>query len=149
MRVGFVFQLGTLDQWITLVPRSRHFGGHQWYFVCPVMNRDCSVVWLPPGANNYELGQFQKFLAVGAVHRLHHVNWTGQGDVNFGLFFTFWDSLLGTLKLASERAPSAGDIGIQDYPCFPQHYMTQLMLPFTNHQAVSTVDQASKRVSKV
>ena len=88
---------------------------------------------------NYELGQFQKFLAVGAVHRLHHVNWTGQGDVNFGLFFTFWDSLLGTLKLASERAPSAGDIGIQDYPCFPQHYMTQLMLPFTNYQAVSTV----------
>jgi len=88
---------------------------------------------------NFELGQFQKFLAIGAVHRLHHVNWTGQGDVNFGLFFTFWDSLLGTLKFASQRAPSAGDIGIQDDPCFPQHYMTQLMLPFTNYQAVSNV----------
>ena len=43
------------------------------------------------------------------------------------------------LKLASERAPSAGDIGIQDHPCFPQHYMTQLMLPFTNYQAVSNI----------
>ena len=46
-------QIGDLDQRIILVPRPRHFGGHQWYFVCPVMNRDCSVVWLPPGANRF------------------------------------------------------------------------------------------------
>jgi sterol desaturase/sphingolipid hydroxylase (fatty acid hydroxylase superfamily) len=59
---------------------------------------------------DFELGPFQKLLAVGSVHRLHHVNWAGQGDVNFGLFFTLWDSLLGTLKLQSERAPSSGDI---------------------------------------
>ena len=52
-RVGFAFKSGDLDQWIILVPRPRHFGGHQWYFVCPVMNRDCSVVWLPPGANRF------------------------------------------------------------------------------------------------
>jgi sterol desaturase/sphingolipid hydroxylase (fatty acid hydroxylase superfamily) len=90
---------------------------------------------------DYSLGPFQKFLAVGPVHRLHHVNWTGQGDVNFGLFFTFWDSLLGTLKLGSERAPSVGDIGIQDHRHFPQHYMTQLVLPFTDYQADSTVEQ--------
>jgi len=87
---------------------------------------------------NYELGPFQKFLAVGAVHRLHHVNWAGQGDVNFGLFFTFWDSLLGTLKLASERTPSAGDIGIQDHPSFPQHYIRQLILPFANRRKASS-----------
>ena len=49
----FRIQLADLDQWITLVPRPRHFGGHQWYFICPVMNRDCSVVWLPPGANRF------------------------------------------------------------------------------------------------
>jgi hypothetical protein len=46
-------QLGDIDQWITLVPRPRHFGGHQWYFLCPALNRDASVVWLPSGANRF------------------------------------------------------------------------------------------------
>ena len=46
-------QIGTFDQTITLVPRSRHFGGHQWYFVCPVMNRCSSVLWMPPGAKRF------------------------------------------------------------------------------------------------
>jgi hypothetical protein len=46
-------QLGSLDQWITLVARPRHFGGKQWYFVCPVMNRLASVVWRPPGATRF------------------------------------------------------------------------------------------------
>jgi hypothetical protein len=46
-------QIGDLDQRIILVPRPRHFGGYQWYFVCPVMNRDCSVIWLPPGASRF------------------------------------------------------------------------------------------------
>ena len=46
-------QLGSLDQTITLVPKPRHFGGYQWYFVCPVMNRYSSVLWMPPGANRF------------------------------------------------------------------------------------------------
>jgi hypothetical protein len=46
-------QLGGLDQTIPLVPKPRHFGGYQWYFVCPVMNRYASVLWLPPGANRF------------------------------------------------------------------------------------------------
>jgi hypothetical protein len=41
------------EQTIFLVPRARHFGGYQWYFVCPVMNRDCSVLWMPPGATRF------------------------------------------------------------------------------------------------
>src|SRR6476660_4067734 len=84
---------------------------------------------------NYTLGPVQKFLAVGLVHRLHHVNWAGQRDVNFGLFLTCWDRFLGTLKLSAERAPRAGDIGIQDSPGFPQHYLTQLVLPFAIYRA--------------
>lgn len=96
---------------------------------------------------DYELGPFQKYLAVGPVHRLHHVNWAGQGDVNFGLFFTLWDNLLGTLKLGSERPPSAGDIGVQDCHGFPQHYMTQLVLPFTNYQADGMIEQRVQPVS--
>jgi hypothetical protein len=49
----FRIQIGDLDQLITLIPRPRHFGGYQWYFICPAMNRDCSVIWLPPGANRF------------------------------------------------------------------------------------------------
>jgi hypothetical protein len=28
-------QIAGVDQRIILVPRARHFGGRQWYFVCP------------------------------------------------------------------------------------------------------------------
>jgi sterol desaturase/sphingolipid hydroxylase (fatty acid hydroxylase superfamily) len=79
---------------------------------------------------DYELGPLQGVLAVGSVHRLHHVNWAGEGDVNFGLFFTFWDRLLGTFRLDSDHAPRAGDVGIEDSPDFPQAYVTQLLAPF-------------------
>ena len=40
----FRIQLGSLDQRIRLVSHPRHFGGRQWYFVCPVMNRIVSVL---------------------------------------------------------------------------------------------------------
>jgi hypothetical protein len=46
-------QLGRLDQTIILVPKPRHFGGYQWYFVCPAMNRYSSVLWMPPGATRF------------------------------------------------------------------------------------------------
>src|SRR6476619_6032954 len=46
-------QLGDLDQTIILVPKPRHFGGYQWYFVCPVLNRYASVLWLPPEAERF------------------------------------------------------------------------------------------------
>ncbi|WP_390894378.1 hypothetical protein [Bradyrhizobium diazoefficiens] len=46
-------QLGSLDQRIILVSRPRHFGGRQWYFVCPAMNRLVSVLWRPPGATGF------------------------------------------------------------------------------------------------
>jgi len=46
-------QLGSLDQRIILVSRRRHFGGRQWYFVCPVRNRLASVLWRPAGATRF------------------------------------------------------------------------------------------------
>jgi sterol desaturase/sphingolipid hydroxylase (fatty acid hydroxylase superfamily) len=79
---------------------------------------------------DYRLGPFRHLLSIGANHRLHHVNWSGEGDVNFGVFFTLWDRALGTFRLSSERAPLAGDIGVQDQPCYPQNYCAQLALPF-------------------
>jgi hypothetical protein len=49
----FRIQLGSLDQWITLVSRPRHFGGGQWYFVCPFTKRPASVLWRPNGATQF------------------------------------------------------------------------------------------------
>jgi hypothetical protein len=46
-------QLGNLNQTINLIARPRHFGGRQWYFICPVRNRSASVLWKPPGATRF------------------------------------------------------------------------------------------------
>ena len=45
--------LDELNQWIVLVPRPCRFGGRQWYFMCPTMNRRASVLWKPPGATRF------------------------------------------------------------------------------------------------
>jgi hypothetical protein len=47
---SLVLSLGPLEQRIDLVAVPRHFGGAQWYFVCPVLGRRASVLWMPPGA---------------------------------------------------------------------------------------------------
>jgi len=46
-------QAPNIDQRITLVSCPRHFGGRQWYFVCPVTHRRASVLWMPPGAKEF------------------------------------------------------------------------------------------------
>jgi sterol desaturase/sphingolipid hydroxylase (fatty acid hydroxylase superfamily) len=74
---------------------------------------------------DYRLGPFGSLLSIGATHRLHHVNWAGEGDFNFGLFFTFWDRALGTFRPSSERMPVAGDIGVQDRPGYSQRNWAQ------------------------
>jgi hypothetical protein len=50
-------KIGGLEQSIILVPRPRHFGGRQWYFICPCMNRRASVLWKPPGARYFACRQ--------------------------------------------------------------------------------------------
>jgi hypothetical protein len=49
----FRIQVGRLDQRITLVSEKRHFGGRQWYFICPVKNRRAAVLWKPNGATRF------------------------------------------------------------------------------------------------
>jgi hypothetical protein len=49
----FRIQLGQLDQRIGLITQARHFGGQQWYFVCPYSHGPASVLWKPPGAQSF------------------------------------------------------------------------------------------------
>ena len=45
---------------------------------------------------DYTVGPFRWLLATNEVHRFHHRREPQLGDVNFGLFTTLWDHLLGT-----------------------------------------------------
>ena len=49
-------QIGKIDQIIKLVAHERHFGGQQWYFICPVLQQLCSVVWKSSGASRFASG---------------------------------------------------------------------------------------------
>lgn len=53
----FRIRIGQLDQRINLVSQPRHFGGRQWYFICPSTNRRVSVLWKPPGAHEFACRQ--------------------------------------------------------------------------------------------
>ena len=46
-------QVGELDQQIRLSTFPRHYGGRQWFVVCPVTNRRASVLWLPRGERQF------------------------------------------------------------------------------------------------
>jgi hypothetical protein len=50
-------QAPSVDQRINLVSRPRHFGGRQWYFICPFENKRASVLWMPPGAKEFRSRQ--------------------------------------------------------------------------------------------
>ena len=41
------------SQFFILNAQPRLFGGRQWYFQCPVTNRQVSVVWKPDGAEQF------------------------------------------------------------------------------------------------
>lgn len=42
-----------IDQTVRLIGCPRHFGGVQWYFVCPVQNQYVSVLWSFPGRRHF------------------------------------------------------------------------------------------------
>jgi hypothetical protein len=45
--------VGQVRQRIKLIARPRHFGGRQWYFLCPDTGQLASVLWLPLGARHF------------------------------------------------------------------------------------------------
>jgi hypothetical protein len=54
----FQVRFNDREQHMRLVARPRHFGGRQWYFVCPRTYRQATVLWMPPGANFFACRQF-------------------------------------------------------------------------------------------
>src|SRR5262245_34597790 len=49
----FSIRIDEFEQRIALVTLPRHLGGRQWFFVCPVLDCRASVLWLPPGAQQF------------------------------------------------------------------------------------------------
>jgi sterol desaturase/sphingolipid hydroxylase (fatty acid hydroxylase superfamily) len=87
---------------------------------------------------DYALGPLRGVLALNHVHRFHHLRWAGIGDVNFGLFTTLWDRMLGTAVWDPARRFTSDDIGIGAEPDFPVTYGAQLVKPFQPTQTTAS-----------
>ena len=79
---------------------------------------------------DYAVGPLRWVLSLNQVHRFHHLRWAGVGDVNFGLFTTIWDRLLGTAVWDPGKRFTSADIGIAKRRDFPVGYLDQLADPF-------------------
>lgn len=77
-----------------------------------------------------KIGPLRYVLALSPLHRFHHIKWPVEGDVNFGLFTTIWDRMLGTAFYDPDRKFTSEDLGIGKEPNFPTHYISQLVQPF-------------------
>ena len=78
---------------------------------------------------DYRTGLLKYVFANAEVHRFHHARGSA-GDVNFGLFTTLWDHLVGSFQYARGGAPHASDhVGLED-PAYPDGYLAQLIKPF-------------------
>ncbi|NBW75767.1 MAG: sterol desaturase family protein [Sphingomonadaceae bacterium] len=89
------------------------------------------------------VGPLALLWAVAPVHRHHHLASETDGDVNFGLFLTIWDVLLGTAQFRSSDHIGAGSLGIAGRSDYPAAYLAQLVEPFTTEMAMT--DPASQR----
>lgn len=81
----------------------------------------------------YFTGPLKKIFVVNVVHRFHHLNSAEEGDVNFGLFTTFTDRLLGTAYYDPDRTIGVNDMGIGTEPNYPSDYGRQLLQPFRSY----------------
>lgn len=75
-------------------------------------------------------GVLNRIFAWAPVHRYHHLRYGRAGDVNFGLFFTVWDRVLGTAFDGRGYRLSSDDLGIGGRPDYPDAYFAQLVEPF-------------------
>ncbi len=79
---------------------------------------------------DFRIGPFTYILTTSRVHRFHHTNEEGKGDVNFGLFFNIWDIIFGTFKYDKNRVWKDGDLGLAGVQDYPKDFFTQMIGPF-------------------
>jgi sterol desaturase/sphingolipid hydroxylase (fatty acid hydroxylase superfamily) len=84
-----------------------------------------------------KLGPLRHVFAWAPTHQFHHMRYGTSGDVNFALFFSGWDRLLGTTFHTHGHRISSKDLGIGTRPNYPDPYLAQLREPF-----VSAIDHA-------
>ncbi len=78
---------------------------------------------------DFKTGPLKLIFATAEVHRFHHLKGPA-GDVNFALFFSIWDRVLGTAYYEHRSTPlTAHSVGIDD-DHFPKDYLGQLASPF-------------------
>lgn len=75
------------------------------------------------------IGWFGNVWAIAPAHRHHHLASKTDGDVNFGLFTSLTDHLLGTF-VSGRPTPRDGEIGVAGAPDYPRTYREQLIEPF-------------------
>ncbi len=75
------------------------------------------------------IGPLVHVWAIAPGHRHHHRADGHRGDVNFGLFTTFWDHLLGSYASGAD-APRDGELGAVGRADYPTPYLRQLIEPF-------------------
>ncbi len=76
-----------------------------------------------------KIGPLVYIWAVAPAHRHHHLASQTDGDVNFGLFTSLLDHLLGTFRSGADT-PRAGQIGVSGRSDYPRDYLRQLAEPF-------------------
>ncbi|MGV8228606.1 sterol desaturase family protein, partial [Pseudomonas aeruginosa] len=89
-------------------------------------------IQLLPQQGNVDMrkGGLRHVFAWAPLHRLHHIRYGRAGDVNFALFFSVWDRLLGTALHRPDYRLDSTDMGIGDQPDYPRDYAVQVCAPY-------------------
>ncbi len=82
------------------------------------------------------MGPLRHVFAWAPLHRFHHMKYGTAGDVNFGLFFTCWDRLLGTASTRPATACGARTWASAAVPIIPWPTCAQLIEPFRAEEGV-------------
>ena len=86
---------------------------------------------------DYRLGPLRHVFAGAELHRWHHQRRWQDVQGNYAAVFAVWDHLFGTSL--GNRGDAPPDVGMDDEPDLPTHYLGQLAWPFHRRRSVGDV----------